>query len=401
MRRSVRVRDELGVLHQEHQRHSELLAGLKNESARIQQSLDEAHRRLADAQGEADTHLAQHRETIAELARLKNEKVALEESLVPLQADVDERIRARETLIAEAVLLHQQLSDLATQKDQQATELSQLEASHHELLGKVEGVRADHGSLLSEIEDLRGTSGRHNAERAELETGLQDLRGEIDGATEKKQRLQQAIIEHETFVGDLLARKQTLEQEVAQAADQQRALQADVASLEARFRELAEAAEKAEQARIAEGLPLLFGEEAQQIAAGWDPYPLESEFHTDEALDAKMVAKLVSMLPGLEGCLIVKNQGPVLASQMPERIYGFLKVPGRNYHLLFERLEKKMEEYDLPHARLATFDLGAEALTVAQSDQAFVFVNHRQTKLRPGMPDKLASIVSEIAKMYP
>jgi hypothetical protein len=51
--------------------------------------------------------------------------------------------------------------------------------------------------------------------------------------------------------------------------------------------------------------------------------------------------------------------------------------------------------------RLATFDLGAEALTVAQADQAFVFVNHRQTKLRPGMPGKLASIVSEVAKMYP
>jgi hypothetical protein len=114
-----------------------------------------------------------------------------------------------------------------------------------------------------------------------------------------------------------------------------------------------------------------------------------------------MVAKLVSMLPGLEGCLIVKNQGPVLASQMPERIHSLLKVPDRNYHLLFERLQNKVEEYNLQSARLATFDLGAEALTIAQSSQAFVFVNHRQAKLRPGMPHKLASIVSEVAKMYP
>ncbi len=397
----VRVRDELAVLHQEHQRHSEMVAGLKNENAQIQQILGEAHRRLAEVQEEADTHLALHRETIAQLAQLKNEKVVLEESLVPLQAEVDERIRAREALIAEAVLLHQQLSDLATDKNQQATELSQLEASHHELLGKVDVVRADHGSLLSEIEDLRGTLVRHTAERAELEAGLRDLRNEIGGATEERQRLLQAVAEQETFFGDLLARKQTLEQEVAQGTDQQRALQADVALLEARSRELADAAEKAEQARIAEGLPLLFGQEPHHIAAEWDPYPLESEFHTEETLDAKMVAKLVSMLPGLEGCLIVKNQGPVLASQLPERIHGLLKVPDRNYHLLFERLENKVEEYNLQHARLATFDLGAEALTVAQSDQAFVFVNHRQAKLRPGMPDKLASIVSEVAKMYP
>jgi predicted nuclease with TOPRIM domain len=397
----VRVGDELAVLHEEHQQHSEAVAGLKNEAAQIQQSLGEAHRRLAGVQDAADTQLALHRETIGQLAQLKIEKVVLEESLVPLRAEVDERIRAREALIAEAVLLHQQLSDLATHKNQHATELSQLEASHHELQGKIDGVRADHGSLLSEIEGLRGTLGRHTAERAELEAALRDLRKEIGGATEERQRLQHSINEQETLVGHLLARKQTLEQGVTEAADQQRALQADVALLEARFRELSEAAEKAEQARIAEGLPLLFGTEPHQIAAEWDSYALESEFHTDEALDAKMVAKLVSMLPGLEGCLIVKNQGPVLASQMPERIHSLLKVPDRNYHLLFERLQNKVEEYNLQSARLATFDLGAEALTIAQSSQAFVFVNHRQAKLRPGMPHKLASIVSEVAKMYP
>ena len=184
-------------------------------------------------------------------------------------------------------------------------------------------------------------------------------------------------------------------------SDTRKALHAEIVALEARFQELAEVVEKDEQARIAEGLPLLFAAETHHVSPDWDAYPLESEFHTDEALDAKMVAKLVSMLPGLEGCLIVKNLGPVLASQMPERIHPHLKVPDRNYHLLFDRLEKKVEEFNLQHARLATFDLGGEALTVAQADHAFVFVNHRQTKLRPGMPGKLASIVSEVAKMYP
>ena len=118
-------------------------------------------------------------------------------------------------------------------------------------------------------------------------------------------------------------------------------------------------------------------------------------------LDARKVAELVSLLPGLEGCLIVKNHDAVLASEMPQIIHSHLKVPNRNYHLLFDRLEKKVEEYNLQNARLATFDLGEEALTVAQANQAFVVVNHRQTKLRPGMPDKLAAIVAEIAKMYP
>jgi hypothetical protein len=38
---------------------------------------------------------------------------------------------------------------------------------------------------------------------------------------------------------------------------------------------------------------------------------------------------------------------------------------------------------------------------VAQANHAFVFVNHRQTKLRPGVSGKLASIATEVAKMYP
>ena len=150
-----------------------------------------------------------------------------------------------------------------------------------------------------------------------------------------------------------------------------------------------------------EGLPLLFGAPAQPIAPEWDSYPLESEFHTDEELDANKVAELVSQLPGLEGCLIIKNHGPVLASQMPERFHAHLKVPDRDYVLLFERLEKKVADLSLQNAHLATFDLGQEALTVTQANHAFVLVNHRQTRLRPGMPEKLASIAQAVARMYP
>ena len=62
--------------------------------------------------------------------------------------------------------------------------------------------------------------------------------------------------------------------------------------------------------------------------------------------------------PGFEGCLIIKNHGPVLASQMPERFHAHLKVPDRDYALLFERLEKKVEDLNLQNAHLATFDLG-------------------------------------------
>jgi chromosome segregation ATPase len=397
----VRLQRELAVLREAHEQHSEIVAGLKNVAAQTQQSLAAAHSNLTAVKQEAEAQLAMHRETIAQLAQVKNEKAALEATLAPLQVEVDERIRAREALIAEAVLLNQQVSDLAMDKEQRAAEVSALGASQAGLQDKLEALRAEHGFLVSETANLGQSVEQQTAEKERLKVGLSGLQNEIAALAAEHQRLQQSKAEEQAQVRDLLAHKQSLEQAVTEATDTQRALHAEVAALEARFQELAAAAEKAEQARIAEGLPLLFGAEAHRVAPDWDPYPLESEFHTEEALDAKMIAKLVSMLPGLEGCLIVKNQGPVLASQMPERIHAHLKVPDRNYHLLFERLEKKVEEFNLQHARLATFDLGAEALTVAQANQAFVFVNHRQTKLRPGMPGKLASIVSEVAKMYP
>ena len=122
---------------------------------------------------------------------------------------------------------------------------------------------------------------------------------------------------------------------------------------------------------------------------------------TEDELDAKKVAELVSMLPGLDGCMLVKNHGAVLASQLPERLHRLLTVPDRNYELLFDRLENKVQDRHIENARLATFELGDDALTMAQSDHAFLFANHKETKLRPGLAGKLAAIVSEVAKMYP
>jgi len=339
------VRKELATLREEHRHRLEVVAGLKNDAVQAQQLLAEADQRLASVKGEAEAKLAEHRDVTAQLDQIKNEKVALEDELALLRTEVHDRIGAREALIQETGVLHRHVSDLAARKENQAAEVSQLGSRHAELRNELEGLQIQ--------------------------------------------------------VSDLLAQKGALEHAVGEAVGKRRQLQAEVAVLETSLREFTEAMEKAVQARREEGLPLLFGAEFHPISHDWDSYPLESEFHTDEELDAEKVAELVAQLPGLEGCLIVKNHGPVLAAQLPERLHAHLKVPDRNYNLLFERLEKKVHEYNLQNARLATFDLGDEGLTVAQASHAFVFVNHKQTKLRPGIPDKLASIVTEVARMYP
>ncbi|MBV9300062.1 MAG: hypothetical protein JO066_13940 [Verrucomicrobia bacterium] len=347
----VRIRQELTIVREEHQRQIEIVSSIKRETAQAEHALADAHRNLNGLKEAIEIQQATHRELIVQLAHVENEKAALEQTLAPLRSEVDERIRAREALIAETVFLHQHVM-------------------------------------------------RHAAEKEQLDATLTDLRNELAGILAQRQGLQQSFAEEQTRISDLLTLKASLKQEVT--ADKHRAVLAEIALLErAPSREMAESEEKAEQTRIEEGLPLLFSSENYQIAPGWDPYPLESEFHTDEVLDARRVAELVSLLPGLEGCLVVKNQGAVLASEMSQRIHSHLKVPNRNYHLLFDCLEKKVQEYDLQNARVATFDLGEEALTVAQANHTFLIVNHQQTRLRPGMPDKLAAIVSEVAKMYP
>ena len=396
-----RVRQELAPLREEHRRQLEIVSDLKTDAVQARQWLEDAQLGLSGVKAEAEVRLAEHGELMANLGRIKEEKMALEGALAPLRIEIDERIGMREALIQQMTILEQHVSDLLGRKEHQTAELSQLGSSHTELRNEVEALRVQHGGLSSEIDGLRQTIAQHGSDKERLASELTGLQNQIAMAAAEWQRLQRSVAEEQKNVNDLLTRKAGLEQVISEAVNKQGQLLAEIAALESRLQEVAEANEKVEQARREEGLPLLFGSELHQVSPAWNSYALESEFHTDEELDAKKVAELVAQLPGLEGCLIVKNHGPVLASQLPERMHAYLKVPDRDYNLLFERLKNKVHECNRPNARLATFDVGDEGLTVAQASHAFVLVNHKQTKLRPGLPDKLASIAVEVAKMYP
>ncbi|MBV8533550.1 MAG: hypothetical protein JO207_07100 [Verrucomicrobia bacterium] len=396
-----RVRRELAILRDEHRQQLEIASDLKNDAAQARQLLAGTQQRLSGLQEEAEATLAEHREVMANLGRIRDEKMALEDALTPLRTEIDARIETREAVIQQMTILEQHVSDLVARKEYQTAELSRLGSSHAELRDEIEGLRVQHRELSSEVDSLRRSIAQHGSDKERLATELANLQNEVTLTAAERQRLQQSVAEEQKNVNDLLAQKADLERVVAEAVNKQGQLLAEVVALESRLREVTEANEKAEQARREEGLPLLFGSELHEVSPSWNSYPLESEFHTDEELDAKKVAELVAQLPGLEGCLIVKNHGSVLASQLPERIHAHLKVPDRNYNLLFERLKNKVHEYNLPNAHLATFDVGDEGLTVAQASHAFLLVNHKQTKLRPGLADKLASIAVEVAKMYP
>jgi hypothetical protein len=153
--------------------------------------------------------------------------------------------------------------------------------------------------------------------------------------------------------------------------------------------------------RSEESLPLLFQTTPCPVSNEWDSYLLESELLTEGPLDAAKVTGLVSGFPGLNGCLIVKNRGSVLASNLPGTLHDFLKVPNRAYGLVFSRLPGQIDQHLQRNGRIATFNLGQGCLTAVQANHIFLFASHAQAELRPGICEKLLAVTSELSKMYP
>jgi predicted nucleic acid-binding Zn-ribbon protein len=148
-------------------------------------------------------------------------------------------------------------------------------------------------------------------------------------------------------------------------------------------------------------LPLLTNEPLPAVIPTWDPYRLESEFFTEETLDAHRVAHLVSQLPGIENVLIVRQRGAVLAGSLPERLSDHLKTPDRDYGHLFSTWPNTTQERKDASAQTVTFQVGDEFLTVTQANTIFLIVSHERPRLHPGVEEKLVVVAEELDKMYP
>lgn len=247
--------------------------------------------------------------------------------------------------------------------------------------------------------ELKDDLQRLRAEREKLLAELPSLRDEVEARIQARETLIEEL--------DILRKESArLMGDLEKAAAGLSSLQADL--------EKAGAARQATEAKSATsqptllagrsqdaGLPLLFAHSLPEISPDWDSYQLESEFHTDEQLDAKRVAELVKELPGVAGCLIVKNHGPVLAGQLAERLHELLRVPDRSYDLLFERLPNCVNEQHQSTGHVATFQLEDGYFTVTQASHTFVVTHHVQPRLYPGVQEKLTTVAAELAKMYP
>ena len=99
--------------------------------------------------------------------------------------------------------------------------------------------------------------------------------------------------------------------------------------------------------------------------------------------------------------MIVQQFGPVLADRLPQRLHTLFQVPRRDYALLYDRLSNKVKEYPNLPTRMSTYQIGDEFLTLSGTKDVFLAVTHEAPTLRPGLPEKIATVAEELGKMYP
>ncbi|HXM04938.1 MAG TPA: hypothetical protein VN939_20155, partial [Chthoniobacterales bacterium] len=440
------LRDEIAQTQQtlqaergKHIEHQEAWFKTRHELEESRRNVQSAASELGDTQETTRLMKSQVAELKKEITRLLGERESTLAQLQPIREELDQRLSAREAVIEQVSVLHQHVESLSQEKDtlSKATpeqvservhlqkELEQAREEIAQLRKESERLRSDHQRLAAakqdagaELSDVQGRLTSLRFTHAELSeqinqahqnhTVLQeslkqageshnDLLQKIDDA---KQTLALTERQHEEISKRLVeAQRQTTVKEPETPVPQPLRLGATSVEPVAKEEPKAEPAPHAEP--VEAELPLVKSHPIPPVAASWDSYVLESEFFTEETLDASRVAELVTNLPGIEHSLIVRQFGAVLADRLPVRLHSLFQVPRRDYALLYDRLPNKVRDYQNLATRISTYQIGDEFLTLSGAKDVFLAVTHEAPTLRPGLPEKIAIVAEELGKMYP
>jgi hypothetical protein len=141
--------------------------------------------------------------------------------------------------------------------------------------------------------------------------------------------------------------------------------------------------------------------ELPAVSSAWDSYALESEFFSEEELDASKVVQLMRRFPGLTGSMILPENGPALASDLPEELHPYFVSKDRAYGKLFANWPDRVGSVAVGENELTTNRFGDRFVTVVPSKDLYVVVSHTPENLRPGVLAKLTTIANELSQMYP
>jgi len=458
-----RVADEIeraqGELQAERSKYLEFqdeLIAIKKEIEQARSEKAAAAEVLADLQAGQNALRAEIESLQSQVAGLYDERHSVLQQVEPIRKELDERLVVREALIEQITTLERHVAELTSTRD------IRMNAQRIALVGRgTESMRDEIQQLKTEIERIEKERVRLATERDRFESEFAGLQSRLNLArssyTETLERLDEAraalaVTEkehdeavsklqcvHEPETKPLEARAEPAEQQ--QAPEEVIINQADTLGQEGTAKELMvreqrdeavlgdlmqqpaldkpehkpELKEPTQQPLLSEpepepvakepepepALPLLTNEPLTAVIPTWDTYRLESEFFTEETLDAHRVAHLVSQLPGIENVLIVRQRGAVLAGSLPERLGDHLKTPERDYELLFSTWPNRTPERKNASAQTVTFQVGDEFLTVTQANTIFLILSHERPMLHPGVEEKLVVVAEELDKMYP
>jgi hypothetical protein len=443
MREHESLRDEIAQTQQrlqeersKHLEHQEAWFKTRHELEESRRTVQSATSELGETQETTRLMRTQVGELKKEITRLLGERESMLAQLQPIRGELDQRLSAREAIIQQVSILHQHVESLTNEKNTLSKATPEQVSERAQLQRQLDESREEIAQLRQESERLRSDHQRLNTAKQDAGAELSDVQGRLTSLrfshAELLEQINQAHQNHAVLQENI---KQTGEShsELLQKVDEaKQALALTQRQHEEVSKQLVEAQSRAtvkepekplpvlsvpvvpavakEEPKavtpptappVEPDLPLIISHPGPPVAASWDSYVLESEFFTEETLDAARIAELVTNLPGIEHSLIVQQFGPVLADRLPQRLHTLFQVPRRDYALLYDRLPNKVKDYPNLPTRLSTYQIGDEFLTLSGTKDVFLAVTHEAPTLRPGLPEKIATVAEELGKMYP
>ncbi len=434
------LRDEVAQTQQKlqaergkHIEHQEAWFKTRQELDESRRNIQSATSELGETQETGRLMKSQVAELKKELTRLLGERESMLAQLRPIREELDQRLSAREAVIEQVTVLHQHVESLTDEKNTLSKATPEQISERSQLQKELEQTREEFSQLRREADRLRSDHGRLTAAKHDAGAELSDVQGRLTSLRFTHAELLERIYQSQQTHNDLLESvKQASEShhDLLQKIDQaKQTLDVTERPRKETISPVAEPvptaaviepeppvvapvtkeAPKPEETHKAEPhtepvepeLPLFLSHPVPPVAASWDSYVLESEFFTEDNLDAAKIAELVTTLPGIEHSLIVQQFGPLLADRFPQRLHSLFQVPRRDYSLLYDRLPNKVRDYQNLNTRVSTYQIGDEFLTLSGAKDVFLAITHEAPVLRPGVPEKIAIVAEELRKMYP
>jgi hypothetical protein len=421
-----RLQEERG----KHIEHQEAWFKTRHELEESRRNVQSAASELGETQETSRLMKAQVGELKKEITRLLGERESMLAQLQPIREDLDQRLSAREAIIQQVSVLHEHVESLTQEKNTLSKATPEQVSERAQLQKQLEEAREEIAQHRQESERLRSDHQRLNAAKQDAGAELSDVQGRLTSLrfshAELLEQMNQAHQNHAVLQANIKQATESHNELLQKIDEAKQALALTQSQHEAASKRLAETQSQAavrppempvlqppvakeepktvpppQAPPVEPDLPLVISHPGPSVAASWDSYVLESEFFTEENLDASRVAELITSLPGIEHSLIVQQFGPVLADRLPQRLHPLFQVPRRDYALLYDRLPNKVRDYPNLATRLSTYQIGDEFLTLSGAKDAFLAVTHEAPTLRPGLPEKIATVAEELGKMYP